>query len=241
MKDNLLALVPARKSSKRLPNKNLLSLGSKLLIDYSLQIAVECEAITCTVCASDSDEILEHAKEYIGTFPSLNPVYFIKLPTSLTTDDSLIMPVVRYVMHHDKIKSSRIDGVVLLQPTSPFRKKEDLLNAIALYREKNKDIFSVVETNNTLEKLFLENKNGLPKKVVSFDEQIAQFGTPVYYQNGSIYVINKSRILSTDVWVDDQCLFYKMPKEYSINIDTEFDLLLAKVFLEKSKEKNDNN
>jgi len=230
----LFALIPARKNSKRLPNKNLLPLGKKLLIDYSLKIAAECEAISFAVCASDSDKILEHSKKFIDSLSILKPFHFIKLPGKLTTDDAILMPVVRYILNRDKVKDLDIDGVVLLQPTSPFRKQEDLYNAINLFVKNQKDVFSVERLGNTLDKLFVEGKNESPQKICRNDEQISQFGTPVYNQNGSIYVVGQNRIYSSDIWVDENCLFYKMPHERSIDIDTEFDLIMANAILKYS-------
>jgi CMP-N-acetylneuraminic acid synthetase len=229
----VLAVVPARGGSKRFVNKNISVLAGKTLIDYALDCASHCGDITDIVCASDSKKILQYANKHFLNSLARATNHTVELPASLTLDNSLLMPVIRYCLEHIEsgCSNGKIDTVVLLQPTSPFRLETDLSQAISLHNQFARDVVSVSRIPTTLEKLLYVDEFGLVSKVTPQDNQLAQLGTSVFRQNGAIYVVARQRIYNTDVWVDSDCIAYEMPTERSIDIDTEADLLLAEMML----------
>ncbi|HEQ71110.1 MAG TPA: acylneuraminate cytidylyltransferase family protein, partial [Spirochaetia bacterium] len=129
-KQNILAVIPARGGSKRLPSKNILPLSGKPLVVWSIEAALQSQRVDHAVLSTDSPEIVAACRSTGIDTPFLRPA-------ALATDQAASMDVVRHAI--DFLKSERgevYDYVVLLQPTSPLRTAEDIDAAVSLLTEK---------------------------------------------------------------------------------------------------------
>jgi len=134
-----LAIIPARGGSKRLPNKNILNLSGKPLIAWSIEAALKSEYIDDIVVTSDSDKILEIARNY--------DVITIKRPYYLASDTANSIDVIKHVIEN---VDGKYDYLVLLQPTSPLRNEKHIDEAIELLDIKKADaIISVCEMEHS--------------------------------------------------------------------------------------------
>ena len=106
-----LAIIPARGGSKRLPRKNILNLGGKPLIAYSIEAGLDSSYIDKVVVTSDDDEILTISKKYGAVT--------INRPDELASDTSTTFDAIKHTVDN----CEKYDYIVLLQPTSPLRKK----------------------------------------------------------------------------------------------------------------------
>jgi len=111
MADNILAIIPARGGSKRLPGKNIKELNGRPLIAYSVLVAQETFSIGDIAIGTDSLTIME-------LYEATKSRYCVPLPSGLTTDSSTLTETMRYVCAYG---STKPDWVVLLQPTCPLR------------------------------------------------------------------------------------------------------------------------
>jgi len=111
MNDNIVAIIPARSGSKRLPGKNVKLLDDRPLVAYSVLVAAATDTIDEIIIAADEHRILRAADHY-------GPVSCVELPEELTTDDSTLIGTLKYTMEE---MNSNFDWVVLLQPTCPLR------------------------------------------------------------------------------------------------------------------------
>lgn len=116
-----IVVISARGGSKGIPGKNMLSIGGKPLIFYSIMVAKECEVVSDVVVSSDDEEILEYSESF-GAIP-------IRRPDVLATDGAPTEPSIRHIINELGID----DTVVLLQPTSPLRTPTMLRRAIDKY------------------------------------------------------------------------------------------------------------
>jgi CMP-N-acetylneuraminic acid synthetase len=113
----ILALIPARGGSKRLPGKNIRILQEKPLIVWSIEVAKGIPEI-CDILVSTNDlAILSVCKEAGALVPWLRPA-------SLATDEASSIDVAIHALDWYESEKGAIDGVMLLQPTSPFRSKQ---------------------------------------------------------------------------------------------------------------------
>ena len=112
--NSVLAIIPARKNSKRLPNKNLKIFNGFPLIYYSIRFALY-SGIKNIVVSSDCNDILSYSKS-LG-------VETIKRPPNLSLDSTPTIAVLKHATEFYKSNGFKIDTVVTLQPTSPLRKK----------------------------------------------------------------------------------------------------------------------
>ncbi|AWW73146.1 CMP-N-acetylneuraminic acid synthetase [Erythrobacter sp. KY5] len=137
----VLAIIPARGGSKGLPGKNLRILAGKPLIVWSIQHAVNSEAITDVVVSTDSPEIAAVARGCGAEVPFLRPAH-------LATDTAPTEPVMLHALCAMENMGRSYDCVALLQPTSPLRANEMSARALAQLKAEEADsLLTVTESH----------------------------------------------------------------------------------------------
>lgn len=122
----LLAIIPARGGSKRLPRKNVLPLGGKPLIAWTIDAARESDCFVDVLVSTDDAEIAEVARAHGALVPWLRPAEF-------STDTARSIDVVLHALEWYERERGLVDGMMLLQPTSPFRSATTIRDAAALF------------------------------------------------------------------------------------------------------------
>lgn len=221
--ENLLVVIPARGGSKGLPGKNIKKLCGKPLIEYSIDVA---RAITTddNICVSTDDaEIIEVVKQCGLRLP------FIR-PAELATDTATTNDVLLHAIEHYEKQGKYFDKIVLLQPTSPLRKVEEVKEAIAMYRDDIDMVVSVTRSHASAV-LCCENEDGFVE-LVHNKKAAGRQSSPAFYEfNGAIYVINVKSLKMKGLAGFDKRLKYVMPKESSIDIDDIYDFMLVESIL----------
>ena len=224
--ENILVIIPARGGSKGIPKKNIKELNGKPLIYYSIDIA---RGITSddNICVStDSDEIIQCVENYGLKVP-------FKRPNELATDYIGTNDVLLHALNFYEEKGKTINTILLLQPTSPFRRIEHILEAYKLYSNELDMLVSVKETAaNPYYNCFEEDKNGY--LVVSKGDgklERRQDAPNAYEYNGSIYIINPSSLKEKGLANMTKIGKYEMDAYYSIDLDTMFDWKMAELML----------
>jgi CMP-N,N'-diacetyllegionaminic acid synthase len=124
----ILALIPARGGSKRLPGKNLKLLGGKPLINWSIESVSGIPQICDILVSTDDVTIAAVAREAGAFVPWLRP-------EELASDDATSIDVALHALNWYESNRGSVDGLLLLQPTSPFRSRETILKGIKLFEE----------------------------------------------------------------------------------------------------------
>jgi CMP-N,N'-diacetyllegionaminic acid synthase len=119
----VLALIPARGGSKSVPRKNVLPIGGKPLIAYTIEHALACRAVTRTVVSTDDDEIAAVASEHGAEVPFRRPAEF-------ATDDATDLDVFRHALNWFRDRGYMPDLVMHLRATTPIRRLEILDRAV---------------------------------------------------------------------------------------------------------------
>jgi len=223
-----LAIIPARSGSKRLPNKNILFLNGKPLIEWTIQAAKKSKYIDDIVITSDSDKILEIAKH--------NDILALKRSKELATDEATTVDVIKHVL----TEFNEYDYIVLLQPTSPLRNEKHIDEAIEMLETKKADaVVSVCEMEHSplwsnILPSDLSMKNFLREEIKNKRSQ----DLDKYYRlNGAIYICKKDKFLKENtLFLNDNIFAYIMDRKSSVDIDDEIDFKLAEVLI--SYEKN---
>jgi N-acylneuraminate cytidylyltransferase len=224
-----LFLIPARGGSKGIPQKNIKLLGNKPLIYYSIELARHFASDDMICVSTDNEEIISICKN-IGL-----DVPFTR-PSELATDTASSHEVIAHAISFYEDKGRTIDKVILLQPTSPFRRVAHLQEALQLYTSEIDMVISVKETEaNPYYLLCKENNEGyLEKFVKDLDITRRQDVPKIYQYNGAIYIINtasfkKHRNLS----LFEKVVKYEMDELSSIDLDTPLDWAYAEFLIEK--------
>lgn len=215
-----LAIIPARSGSKRLPQKNVLDLCGKPLIQYTIDAAVACADVIDHVFSTDSEEIRELA-ESLGAFaPFLRPA---ELGTDTITNLHVMKHAVSYLAANYNLE---YDSYILLQPTSPFRTEADIRNSLRQFNDYP-SIPTLASVTGPYKKRHPILKQLSSHDLVTLTNIPLDPSAAFYKYNASIYIVDSQyfqdhhRIHSTPE------LFYVMD-EYAIDIDTHNDLLAAK-------------
>lgn len=224
-----IAIIPARSGSKGVKDKNIREINNKPLIAYAIEAAKETRLFDIIHVSTDSDRYADIAKNYGADVPFLRD-------TGISGDNSSTWDAVKYVLEEYKKINQEFDVITLLQPTSPTRTKDDIIGAMKFFEEKDANmVSSVCEMehsplwSNTLpQDLSMENFED--EKVAFLPRQ----SLPIYYrENGAVYILKKEHLLYSENIYKDKCFAYIMDRENSVDIDTEFDLLMAQLILEK--------
>lgn len=229
---SILAIIPARGGSKGVPKKNIKLLNGIPLIGYTIQEARKSKYINRLVVTTDDIEISEMAKKFGAEVPYLRPKE-LATDTSLTVDS--IMHMINYLQ---EIENYMPDYICLLQCTSPFRKYEDIDNAIEklIYSEFD-GIISVceAEVNPYWTNIFEDNKL---KYFIQEGKYIGrrQDLPKVYRYNGAIYIIKTEVFAKKKSFETDNITGYIMSNKKSIDIDTELDFKIAEIFMKEREQ-----
>lgn len=226
----IIGIIPARGGSKGIPRKNIKLLNNVPLIVYTIREALKCKMLNDVVVTTDDEEIRQIAIENGGKAPFLRP-------KELAQDTSLAIPTIKHaLLEMEKIENKKYDYVVMLQPTAPLRKSEDIENALKMLIEKGADgIISVVEVGNWHP---MKMKKFIGDRLVNYEDPPVenpprQILPKVYMVNGAIYATKRDVLVERETFQGSWCLGYIMPPERSVNIDTEADFVLAEYYIKK--------
>jgi len=225
----ILAIIPARAGSKKLPGKNIKLMAGKPLIAYTIVSSLESKYIDKTIVSTDSEKITEVSKRYGAEV--------IKRPEHVATDNAKITDVIFHALEVLKKEKYLPEIVILLQPTSPLRTVKDIDKAIESFL-KNRDncelVMGVCEIKSSvhwalkMEGNYLKSLFG-PNHLAEENQILPK----LYIPNGAVYVTTPGIIKKYQSIHSHKILPYFMPEEKSIDIDDEAEFLTAEKLLNK--------
>jgi len=218
----ILCVIPAKGGSKGIPYKNIKELNGKPLITYTIDVARQIFRDEDICVSTDDKRIIDVVKNYGLNVPFIRPPY-------LGTDQATTHDVLKHALNFYENNNRFYDIILLLQPTSPFRLKRHIEEAISLYKDNCDMVVSVKRASaNPYYNLFEEDEIGnlhISKGEGRFTRR--QDAPTVWEYNGSIYVINsaslKAYMFSDFVYI----IKYSMEDNYSIDIDNPLDWIIA--------------
>lgn len=205
----ILAIIPARGGSKGVPRKNIIPLGGKPLIAYTIEVAGRSKLIDAAIVSTDDPEIAEVAREYGGDVPFLRP-------SELAMDNS---PDIDYLKHAlewvETHRGWKPEILVILQPTMPFRTIEDVDNTLQFMLDQKCDSVRTLAlpTHVTPYKMWFVEDHATGKmspvlKTEYFDELLTdvprQKLKPAYWQPGIVIAtrpefVRKGKVFGPDL------------------------------------------
>ncbi len=217
-----IAIIPARKNSKRLKNKNLLKIKNKSLFNYTLEAAKKSKKIDNIIVSTNINKLIK---------TNSKKIFYIKRPNYLCKDhcstESAISHALKVYEYSEKYK---FDNIILLQPTSPFRNHIDIDNAIQTFEKfKYDSLISVYQ-----EKISLWRKNGKIASPINYkiNRRIrGQFMKETIVENGAIYIFKTKEFKKFKNRLFGNIGLYKMSKRNSVEIDTMEDIKTARLLL----------
>ena len=227
---SVLAIIPARGGSKELPGKNIKDLCGKPLIAWTIEQAKSCGDIDRVVVSTDDKNIAKVAKKYGAEVPFIRPA---ELANDTASTIDVIFHTVDWLKKHQNDQS---EYIMLLQPTSPLRTREDIDGAMRVLKDKDaRAVVSVCEADhhpwwsNTLPES--DNmKDFIRPDILNKRRQ----DLPVFYRlNGAIYLADTDYLHECNGFFGPDTFSCKMPRKRSIDIDSNIDFKLAQLLLDE--------
>lgn len=224
-KDSILAVIPARGGSKRLPRKNILNLRNKPLLEYSIQAALDCDLINNVVVTSEDPEICSIAAK--------TGVTIIKRPTELAGDNVSNEQVIKHTIEVFSADNYFPEYLVLLQPTSPLRTALHLEQCLQQFINSGmKSVMSVCKVEHHPGKCIRINQSKAePYTSLEDVEKKSQDLEEIYRQNGAIYALKTSDFLNELKFYQSPCFPFIMKEDDSIDVDSKLDLQFCEFLL----------
>ena len=223
----IVAIIPARGGSKGIKLKNLKKINGKSLIEIVAKLIKKCNFINCVAISTDNPKIAVEGNKF--------GLDVINRPKNLSGDKISDTKVLQHgLLEMEKRKKKKFDIVIMLHPTSPLRKIDDIKKSINLLTVKKYDsVWTVSETDTKFhpdKQLIIKNnkikyftKNG--KKII-YRQQLSK----IYHRNSNAYIVNAKFFKDKKTLISKNTGAY-IVKSKQISIDTLEDLKLAKKYL----------
>jgi len=229
----VLALITARGGSKRIPRKNVRPLGGKPLIEWSITAAKGIPDICDILVSTDDEDIAQIASNAGVMVPWLRPA-------ELATDTASSIDVCLHALNWYEEELGYVDGLLLLQPTSPFRRKSSIINGIELYKQHALDTVIGLSPANT-HPLLCFRKEGDSIRPFFNDESGFQLRSqdlpPAYTVNGIFYLITPDKLREQESFYGDGFVPLIIDSlEEGLDIDTEWDWMIAEAILRTNRD-----
>jgi CMP-N,N'-diacetyllegionaminic acid synthase len=226
----ILALITARGGSKRLPGKNIRPLGGKPLIVWSIDVTKDIPEI-CDILVSTDDSAIAGVCTAAGAYvPWLRPA-------ELATDTATSVDVALHALNWYESEKGVVDGLLLLQPTSPFRSHNTIRKGLKLFSTNDHHSVLGVSPNNShpMWSFKVVNGNLVPFMAEHGFDKRSQDLPPAYIANGSFYLISPTELRTNHRFVGTTTkpLLVESRKE-SLDIDTNWDFCMAEFLVDQN-------
>jgi len=224
MNMQILGVIPARSGSKRLPNKNKLLLFNKPLFRWSVDAALGVHELVDVLVTSDDEDILRIVEEQTSAIA-------LRRPRDLSRDDSETIDAVLHAIQWYENQKEKLDAVVLLQPTSPFRKSETISKAINIFESNgNRSVVSFSPLHARTSWVYINGETGLDQLIkpqMRLNETLKQ----ELILNGAIYIATPQQLKKERSFINRETIpFIMEPSRETLDIDTEWDFEVAKLY-----------
>ena len=220
----MICIIPARKNSKGLKNKNFLKIKNKHLIDYTVDVAKKSKKIKEIYISTDDENIIRHYKN------DKKIIIPFKRPSNLSGDRIKSIDVYMHLIKFLEKENKFVNEFCVMLPTCPIRKTEQIDKAINIFKKKKLDYLISVEKTLPIEWCHKIDKKGFFKKLRNIKPGIQnrQNTSQLYAPNGSIYIFNTKSFKKNKNFMNKKTFCFKMDKLNSMDIDDNIDLKIIK-------------
>lgn len=224
----IVAIIPARGGSKRVPRKNLKLLANKPLIAYAIEAALKSKYLDRIIVSTEDEEIASVARKYGAEVPFMRPE---ELATDAATSLNMLQHAVGFLEDNENY---RADLITLIQPTSPLVLPDDIDRTIEKSVEMDSNSCTTIcEISERPEWMYLMD-NGRLKLFIEQKKQETrtQYLPKIFRLTGAVYVIKRNVLMEMGKILDNNDLSAViMDKERSIDIGEPIDFEIAEALL----------
>lgn len=224
---SVLAIITARGGSKGVPRKNLREVGGKPLLAWTIEAGKKSRYIDRLILSSEDGEIISTARSWSCEVPFARPA-------ELARDET---PAIDAVLHAVDLLPEKYDYVMLLQPTAPLRRAADIDGCLeACLDHQAPACVTVAEVDQSPFWMYRLDASRLVPLIeqqrLTYRRQDLQ---PVYILNGAVYVAQTPWLQQHRTFLTAATVAHIMPRERSLDVDTELDLKICELLLSGSE------
>lgn len=224
--ERVLALIPAKGGSTRLPRKNILSLGKRPLIGWAADAVRQSGVADRLVLSTDSAEVALVARHCGIEVPFTRPA-------DLGRDPAGVVEVALHALETLEAQGDIYSTLIITLPTCPFRTGEDIRDAYCLFLDCSRPfVISVTRYEHSpFAALKMDSAGVLEPWFPEFRARKSQEMPEAYRANGAVHVLDVAAFRQARTYFGTPLVAYVMPRERSLDIDTEEDLREAESYL----------
>ena len=228
----VIAVIPARGGSKRIPKKNIKDFLGKPLIAYSIEVALASKLFDKVIVSTDDEEIANISKQYGAEVPFLRPK---ELSNDFTGTGAVVNHAVNYLIN----QGESYNYVCTIYATAPLLQKEYIIKGFEKLKESNaKRCFGVTTMPFPIQRTFKINSNGrcemfTPEYFMSRSQDLEEA-----YQDAGQFYWENINIKSDEIAFGKDSIPLILPRHLVQDIDTPEDWILTEYMYEALK-KND--
>jgi N-acylneuraminate cytidylyltransferase/CMP-N,N'-diacetyllegionaminic acid synthase len=230
----ILCTICARAGSKGVANKNLRLINGLPLIAYSLQQAVQTKLFSQIAVSSDSSEIRTTAMAHGATF-------VVDRPTQMASDTAPKLPAIRHCVETTEKEFGQFDIIIDLDATAPLRIAADIIGSLELLTATNADnvITGTPAHRSPYFNLVEQDENGIVQLSKPLKDAVTrrQDSPKCFDMNASIYVWRRDALLNNPSLFVSSTRLFEMPRERSLDIDSEADFEMVEWMMSKGSAK----
>ena len=230
----ILCTICARAGSKGVTNKNWRLINGLPLIAYSLQQAVETKLFSQIAVSSDSSEIRTTAMAHGATF-------VVDRPTQMASDTAPKLPAIRHCVETTEKEFGQFDIIIDLDATAPLRIAADIIGSLKLLTATNADnvITGTPAHRSPYFNLVEQDENGIVQLSKPLKDAVTrrQDSPKCFDMNASIYVWRRDALLNNPSLFVSSTRLFEMPRERSLDIDSEADFEMVEWMMSKGSAK----
>lgn len=228
-KNHKICIIPARGGSKGVPRKNVRLLHGIPVIVYTIKAALDSKIFDAVYVSTEDSEIAAVSRKAGATV--------IDRPKELASDKAPMPPVIEHALEeHIKNKKLEPEYLFILQPTSPLRNKDDILEGDRIITKEDCDsVMGVFEADDPPQ-WTLTPEEGFLKPLFPLDKYLARRqDLEKAYFDAPLYAIKTATFRKYKRFLTDKTRYFVVPRERAVDIDTELDFQFAEFLLKKKK------
>jgi len=225
----IVAVIPARGGSKRIPRKNLAMLAGRPMLHYTIEAALTALGDGRVFVSTEDTEVAAAAVS--------GGARVIERPPELATDTASTESALLHALEWPEVRATMSDWLMTLPPTSPLRNAQtiaEFLEQVDLNRGKADCYFSVTENRGDF---WLPDNSVTWRRLFPDAPRMQQEREPLFEENSAIYLTKMSALSETSSILGHSAVGIPIGREAAIDINDAFDLALAECLLRKAKAK----
>jgi len=219
----LVALVPMRHHSQRVPGKNYRDLAGKPLYQHIIESLLAVPEIDEIVVDTDSDPVMDGLRD---KFPQ---VKIIDRPEHLRADEMSM----NEILIHDT-EQYPADFYIQTHSTNPLLKTETISDAIQAFNNNYPKLDSLFSVTRWQTRFYDKDGNAVnhnPRELIQTQDL-----PPMYEENSCIYIFTRENLIAKRHRISDHPLMFEIPRIEAVDIDEESDFQIANILMQMRME-----